>query len=110
MKNAAGTVLERKECTKIKQDSVCSFAVYPDCYYDNTATLKITNKEDDPYTIYINGVSKGKLASGKTASFTIKANTSYTLKAVQASGYMFWATEYSSTKSVSCCEAGSWNF
>jgi ribosomal protein L12E/L44/L45/RPP1/RPP2 len=109
VKNAKGAVLESKEY-KIKQDSLCSIIVNTDCYYNNTATLKITNKEDDPYTIYINGVSKGKLASGKTASFTITANTSYTLKAVQASGYILWATEYSNTKKVSCCETGSWSF
>lgn len=49
-------------------------------------TIRFTNASDDPYNVYISGVSEGTVA-GRAVKEVQRKSGSYELKAVQQSGY-----------------------
>ena len=76
-----------------------------------TGTLYYKNTQVDPYTIYLDGASQGVLASGNTSTgFTVTTGVSHTLKAVQYSGYVLYATVIDGTATLNPGGSVTWNF
>lgn len=61
------------------------------CASKNDATLRITNVSGNPYSISINGNSKGILSGGSFEEYKLSAG-SYSVTWVQLSGYVFYPT------------------
>ncbi len=105
VKNENGDKFEEQN---IKQGNNYTASVYSDCYYNNKFSLRIVNTKSDPYIIYVSGVKMIELKSGYEITYTLTAGLQYDLKAVQASGYTFWATEIEDSCNESSCETYTW--
>lgn len=105
VKNENGDKFEEQN---LKQGNNYSVSIYSDCYYDNKFSLRIINKKSDPYIIYVEGIKMIELESGYEITYSLPAGTQLSLKAVQASGYVLWATEIEESCNVSSCETYTW--
>lgn len=67
-----------------------------------TSTIRLKNTSSNPYTIYLDGVKQGTLNGGYYADFEVNPG-SHSVRVIQNSGYVFYATDESYTIS---CPAG----
>jgi hypothetical protein len=76
----------------------------PDCEKNNFGTVTISNGSANPYDVYINGTfSRRVLGNTIVSKLQISAGNSRTIVAVQASGYVFTPSEYSTTANILQC-------
>ncbi len=75
----------------------------PACQKNNWGTLAVDNYFKDPYKVYLDGAYKGTVSAyGYTEYSSISAKT-YSTKYVQASGYVFYPTEYTKSVTIAKC-------
>lgn len=76
-----------------------------------TGSLYFKNTQSDPYTIYLDGTNMGVLQAGTTSSaYTVTSGISHAVKAVQYSGFVFTATEYTGTATLNPGGSVTWTF
>jgi hypothetical protein len=74
-----------------------------DCERYRTATVIFNNWSKDPYDCYIDGVYKGRVAGyGEKYVYSVPAGY-HSFKVVQASGYILYASEYTTSGTLSAC-------
>ena len=81
----------------------------PICETAKTATLQVSNNASSPYKLYINGVLQMTIpANTITQQISINEANGVQLRAVQASGYILYATERTSTYNAVRCTNYTW--
>jgi hypothetical protein len=85
------------QCTKTEQPTK------EPCEVFNTGKGKIINLNPDPYLVYLDGKYIGRCEKNSTFEHDIAPST-YSLKAVQQSGYLIYPSEYVSSYNVIQCE------
>lgn len=73
------------------------------CIQNNSGTLAVDNYEDDPYYVYVNGAYRGTVGAFGYSTYSITAGT-YSTKYTQASGYILYPTEYTSSVTIVKCQ------
>ena len=66
---------------------------------NDTGTIRYTNQSSNPYTIYLDGTSKGSLDGGKYTEFTVYKGD-HSTKAEQISGYVVYPTVRTGTVTI----------
>lgn len=80
----------------------CSIAPQP-CAQNHYGTLILVNTHSDPYNVYRNGLSYSYQSSYSTTTWAQYPSQSNSWRFVQASGYVFYPTEYTASSTVSDC-------
>lgn len=98
-------------CKKENNTTINGNSPSSPCQTNNTCEIKFTNANStNPYNCYVNGNYVFQInGNGGTNTATVTAG-SLSLKSVQASGYVFTPTVYTSNLSVGQCSSGSWQF
>ena len=79
------------------------------CETNRTSTLQVSNNSSSPYNLYINGTYRVQLpANSISTPITVNEGNNIQLRAVQASGYILYATEKAGTYNALRCNAYSW--
>lgn len=76
----------------------------PQCEVNDTGTLSVQNLHEDPYQILLNGGYRGTVGAYQTELFSNITAGTYTGKAIQASGYILYATEYNISITITQCQ------
>lgn len=74
------------------------------CVKFHRGDFEVVNTNDSPYKIYMDGSVWGDVGSNNSKKFTDKSSGSYSFKAVQISGYIFFPTEYTGSYEISDCQ------
>ncbi len=74
----------------------------PACVRNNTGELSVDSYMDDPYLIYVNGAYKGTVPAFGLKTYVISPGT-YSTKYTQASGYVLYPTEFTSSVTITKC-------
>jgi hypothetical protein len=75
----------------------------PSCQKNNWGSLAVDNYLKDPYKVYLDGAYKGTVSAyGYTEYSNLSAKT-YSTKYVQASGYVFYPTEFTKSVTITKC-------
>lgn len=89
----------------------CTYTSTPACQINNTGWLVFSSTKSNPYDCYVNSVYVGRCAAGSTLSVTRPANSSYSLRALQYSGYAIYPSDYTTTSgALPQCYSITWTF
>lgn len=73
------------------------------CEINHTGSLILSNYQDDPYKVFVNGVDFGILQPNQTSSEHQVASGTVVIRFVQQSGYLVYATVYEWNVSIEQC-------
>ena len=85
-------------CTKDNQQFT------PACETNNTGTLKVVCNLEDPYKVYLNNAYKGTVGAYTSKDFGDITSGTYSTRYEQASGYVFYPTEYTASVTITRCQ------
>lgn len=75
----------------------------PQCEQNNTGTLRVVCNLSDPYKVYVNNAYKGTVGAYTSADFGNVTAGTYSTRYEQASGYIFYPTEYTLSVTITQC-------
>jgi len=76
----------------------------PRCQVDNFGTLKVENKFNDQYNVYVNNSYKGRVNAKSSISFDDLSVGTYSTYYEQANGYLLYPTTFSLSVTISRCK------
>lgn len=75
----------------------------PACEKNNTGTLMLRSLQDDHYELFIDGVSRGSIAPGATATIDLSAGY-HALRTEQINGWLFFPTIFDDSVVIGQCQ------
>lgn len=83
--------------------SGCKKESESDCAKNHTVQITVYNNESDPYNLFVWNDYHGVVKAGGSITVDVYPGQ-VPVKLVQASGYLFYATEYTWSQSLNECE------
>jgi hypothetical protein len=75
----------------------------PTCEVNNVGTLRVVCNLEDPYKVYVNNAYKGTVNAYNTADFNNITAGTYSTRYEQASGWILYPTEFTSSVTITQC-------
>ena len=73
-------------------------------------SIKIINNSDNPYSITLNGTSKGTINGHETKNLVSITAGTYTITVTQLSGYLIYPSVYSTSLTLENGKTYNWSF
>lgn len=74
-------------CTKYDDEDAVA-----EIFENGAAYIKMVSTSNNPYEIFIDDVSQGKIEGKKSKTYTVAADVKHEVHVKQLSGYSLWAT------------------